>query len=143
MGIYLFLHLTGNSIFFAAIVFGLGIAFFWPCMIGFVAENLPRTGAVGLNLMGGAGMLAVSLYMIFMGGHFDILTLKHLPAGSRLSDYIKAAPGTPMAQALDQAKNASAPDVLHTTFIIPIILIVAFGGLVFYMNAKRKAVVAN
>jgi MFS family permease len=142
LGIYLFLHLDGNAIFLAAVVFGLGIAFFWPCMIGFVAENLPRTGAVGLNLMGGAGMLAVSLYMIFMGGHFDMLTLKHLPAGSHLGDYVKAAPGTPMAQALDQAKNASAPDVLHTTFVIPIILIVAFAGLVFYMSSKKKGAVA-
>lgn len=143
IGIYLFLHLDGNAIFLAAIVFGLGIAFFWPCMIGFVAENLPRTGAVGLNLMGGAGMLAVSLYMIFMGGHFDALTLKHLPPGSNLTEYVKAAPGTPMAQALDQAKNASAPDVLHTTSIIPIILIVAFAGLVIYMKNRKKAALAN
>ena len=30
-------------------------------------ENLPKTGAVGMNLLGGAGMFAVSIYMIFMG----------------------------------------------------------------------------
>ena len=88
-------------------------------------------------------MLAVSLYMIFMGGHFDALTLKHLPPGSSLTEYVKAAPGTPMAQALDQAKNASAPDVLHTTSIIPIILIVAFAGLVIYMKNRKKAALAN
>ena len=51
-------------------------------MIGFVAENLPKTGAVGLNLMGGAGMFAVSIYMIFMGRHYDQLMLSKLPAGA-------------------------------------------------------------
>lgn len=55
LGIYLLVHLHGTAIFGGAIIFGLGVAFFWPCMIGFVAENLPRTGAVGLNLMGGGG----------------------------------------------------------------------------------------
>jgi MFS family permease len=138
LGIYLLIHLHGDAIFLAAIIFGLGVAFFWPCMIGFVSENLPRTGAVGLNLMGGAGMFAVSLYMIFMGGHYDQLTLQHLPAGADLGNYIKAAPGTAMADALVQAKSAAAPDVLNTTLIIPIILIAAFAGLVYYMKVSRK-----
>jgi len=141
LGIFLFINLHGDAIFLAAIIFGLGVAFFWPCMIGFVAENLPRTGAVGLNLIGGAGMFAVSLYMIFMGGYYDRLTLRHLPNGARLSNYIKAADGTPMAQALVQAKSQAGPDVLQTTLIIPLILIVAFGGLVIYMNSRRKRVI--
>jgi MFS family permease len=51
IGIYLMINLDGNAIFLGAFFFGLGVAFFWPCMIGFVSENLPRTGAVGLNLM--------------------------------------------------------------------------------------------
>jgi len=144
LGMYLLIHLHGDAIFLAAIIFGLGVAFFWPCMIGFVAENLPRTGAVGLNLMGGAGMFAVSVYMIFMGGYYDKLTLNHLPVGANLGNYVKAADGSPMAQAFSQARGQAAPDVLNTTLIIPIILIAAFGGLVLYMKAKRKkAVLAN
>jgi MFS family permease len=143
LGIYMLIHLHGESIFFGAVIFGLGVAFFWPCMIGFVAENLPRTGAVGLNLMGGAGMFAVSLYMIFMGGYYDRLTLKYLPAGANLGTYMKAADGTPMAQALANAKSLVGPDVLNTTLVIPIILIVAFGGLVIYMSKRRKAALAS
>lgn len=142
LGIYLMVHLAGNAVFLGAISFGLGVAFFWPCMIGFVAENLPRTGAVGLNLMGGAGMFAVSLYMIFMGGYYDKLTLNHLPAGADLGAYIKAPAGTAMATALDHAKDMAAPDVLNTTLIIPVILIIAFGGLVVYMRSKKKATLA-
>ncbi|RYZ24290.1 MAG: MFS transporter, partial [Chitinophagaceae bacterium] len=59
LGLYLLGHTTGNTLYFAAFIFGIGVCYFWPTMIGFVSENLPKTGAVGLNLMGGAGMFAV------------------------------------------------------------------------------------
>ncbi|MEO6630302.1 MAG: MFS transporter, partial [Mucilaginibacter sp.] len=71
LGIYLLSVLTGDAVFFAAIIFGMGVCFFWPTMLGFVNTNLPNTGAMGLNLMGGAGMFAVSIYTIFMGRHYD------------------------------------------------------------------------
>jgi MFS family permease len=139
LGIYLMIHLHGDAIYLAAVVFGLGVAFFWPCMIGFVAENLPRTGAVGLNLMGGAGMFGVSIYMIFMGGHYDTIMAQKLPSGASLDAYRSAAAGTDMAKAFDAARSAAGPEVLNTTLIIPVVLIVAFAGLVFYMRGKKKS----
>lgn len=138
LGIYLMINLHGDSIYLAAVVFGLGVAFFWPCMIGFVAENLPRTGAVGLNLMGGAGMFGVSIYMIFMGGHYDTIMAQKLPAGASLDAYRSAAAGTDMAKAFDAARSAAGPEVLNTTLLIPVALIVAFAGLVLYMRGRKK-----
>jgi len=138
LGIYLLINLHGDAIFLGAIIFGLGVAFFWPCMIGFVAENLPRTGAVGLNLMGGAGMFGVSIYMIFMGGYYDRLMAQKLPAGATLDAYRSAAAGTDLSKAYDAARSAAGPEVLQTTLIIPIVLIVAFGGLVLYMRSRNK-----
>jgi len=138
LGIYLLVHLHGDAIFLGAIIFGLGVAFFWPCMIGFVAENLPKTGAVGLNLMGGAGMFGVSIYMIFMGGYYDRLMIGKLPAGASLDTYRSAAAGTDLARVYDAARSAAGPEVLNTTLVIPIVLIVAFGGLVIYMRSRNK-----
>lgn len=116
LGIYLLSVLTGDAVFFAAIIFGMGVCFFWPTMLGFVNTNLPNTGAMGLNLMGGAGMFAVSIYTIFMGRHYDEIVAK---AGG---------------------SNATAgQQVLQTTLIIPLVLIVAFAGLVIYMRSKNKA----
>lgn len=138
VGIYLLSTLTGPSIFFAAIIFGMGVCYFWPTMLGFVSENIPESGALGMNLMGGAGMFAVSVYTVFMGSFYDDLVLKKLPSGSDLETYLKAAPGTEMATALSQAKSTAGPDVLQATLVIPIILIIAFAGLVFYMRSKRK-----
>lgn len=143
LGIYLMVHLHGDAIYLAAVVFGLGVAFFWPCMIGFVAENLPRTGAVGLNLMGGAGMFGVSIYMIFMGGYYDGIMAQKLPQGASLDAYRSAAAGTDMAKAFDAARSAAGPEVLNTTLIIPVVLIVAFAGLVFYMRGKKKSAPLN
>ncbi len=87
LGLYLLGHSTGNMIFVGALVFGMGVCYFWPTMLGFVSENLPKTGAVGMNLMGGAGMFAVSIYMILMGKHYDALVATKLPAGADIQLY--------------------------------------------------------
>lgn len=137
-GIYLLGHTSGNMIFVGALVFGMGVCYFWPTMLGFVSENLPKTGAVGLNLMGGAGMFAVSIYMMFMGGYYDKLVAEKLPAGANLADYNAAPAGSPMAAALGEAKKAAGPEVLNATLVIPIVLAVAFAFLVIYMRGRKK-----
>jgi len=138
LGLYLMASTTGFMIFFAAVLFGMGVTFFWPTMLGFVSENIPKSGALGINLMGGAGMFAVSLYLIFMGGVYDGILGKHLPAGAKLGDYQNAAPGSTEADLLVKAKSFAGPEILLQTMIIPLVLIVAFGGLYFYMRGKEK-----
>lgn len=132
-GLYLLGHSTGNMIFVGALVFGMGVCYFWPTMIGFVAENLPKTGAVGLNFMGGAGMFAVSVYLIFMGGYYQDLVESKLPAG--ISETDKTA-------LIEEAKRAAGPEIINVTLIIPIMLVVAFTGLVIYMKNKKKTAAA-
>ncbi|HEY4326899.1 MAG TPA: MFS transporter [Mucilaginibacter sp.] len=114
-GIYLLSTLTGDAVFFAAIIFGMGVCYFWPTMLGFVNTNLPNTGAIGLNLMGGAGMFAVSIYLIVMGKHYD--------------NIVAAAGGD---------SSTAGQQILQTTLIIPLALIVAFAGLVVYMRSRSK-----
>jgi fucose permease len=137
-GIYLLGHSSGNMIFFGALIFGMGVCYFWPTMLGFVTENLPRTGAVGMNLMGGAGMFAVSVYMMFMTGFYDRKVLAKLPEGASLDTYRSAAPGTEMANAYASARSAAGPEILNATLIIPVILTVAFAGLFIYMRGRSK-----
>ena len=45
----------------AATVFAVGVCYLWPTMLGFVSERVPRSGALGLGLMGTVGMAAVGL----------------------------------------------------------------------------------
>jgi MFS family permease len=49
------------TIFAAATLFGVGITFFWPTILGLTSEQCPRGGALTLNAMGGIGMLAVGI----------------------------------------------------------------------------------
>ncbi len=51
---------TGAT-FAAATVFALGVCYFWPTMLGVVSERVPRSGALGLGLMGTVGMATVGL----------------------------------------------------------------------------------
>jgi MFS family permease len=123
-GLYLLGHSSGNMLFAGAILFGMGVCYFWPTMLGFVSENLPKTGAVGMNLMGAAGMFAVSLYMIFMGGYYDQLIANHMENG------------------LEEAKKAAGPEIINVTLIIPIILIVAFASLFLFRKSKNATAAA-
>ncbi|MGJ1269833.1 MFS transporter [Sphingobacterium spiritivorum] len=138
LGLYLLSTLSGNSIFFAALIFGIGVCYFWPTMIGFVAENIPKSGALGINLLGGAGMFAVSIYTILMGNFYDNLIVKHLPEGADIQKYSTAAEGSAEAAAFGSAKNLAGPEVLQVTLILPVVLIFAFLGLVLYMRYLKK-----
>ena len=138
LGLYLLGHTTGNMLFAGALIFGIGVCYFWPTMLGFVSENLPKTGAVGMNLMGGAGMFAVSLYMIFMGGYYDRLLAAKLPVGATVQAYSDSSATSQMINTLNEAKKAAGPEIINATLIIPVILVIAFAGLFFYMRGKRK-----
>ncbi len=138
LGLYLLGNTSGNMIFVGALVFGLGVCYFWPTMLGFVSENIPKSGAVGINLMGGAGMFAVSLYMMFMGGVYDNKIAAKLRAGADLKLYNSSEADAGMKAALGEANKAAGPEILNATLFIPIILIVAFAGLYLYMRNKKK-----
>jgi MFS family permease len=52
---------TTPMAFASATVFAIGICYFWPTMLGFVSERVPKSGALGLGLMGAIGMATVGL----------------------------------------------------------------------------------
>ena len=63
---------TGMTSFLAAAVFAIGVCYFWPTMLSFVAEKIPSSGALGLSLMGGLGMFSVSIVLWGMGLVMDM-----------------------------------------------------------------------
>ena len=68
VGLLLMSYLNGAvPSFLAAAVFAVGICFFWPTMLGFVSENIPESGALGLSIFGGAGMLSTSIFLPLSG----------------------------------------------------------------------------
>jgi MFS family permease len=64
--------------FAAATVFGVGIAYFWPTMLGVTAERFPKGGALLLGLMGSVGNLAIWQILPQMGAVYDSYSVKAL-----------------------------------------------------------------
>lgn len=131
-------YAQGYMIFAAAGVFAVGICFFWPTMIGFVSEKLPKTGPLGLSLMGGVGMLSVSLILPIMGQAYENQLLKIVPDGLNVEVLKDAAMGTKEAVIWARAKLAAGATTLRYASILPGILVIAFGLL--YFSRKRRAV---
>ena len=68
IGLLLMSYVSGAFLTFAAAaVFAIGICFFWPTMLGFLSENIPESGALGLSIFGGAGMLSTSIFLPISG----------------------------------------------------------------------------
>ncbi len=123
LGIYMMSIATGPMVYLAAILFAIGVMYFWPTMLGFTSEYLPKTGALGMSLMGGAGMFATSLWQPVIGGWLD-------------SERAKAVASGLSADAADLAAGQATLDNLA---LFPMILIVAFGLLFFF----RKNIEGN
>ena len=60
-GLYLLSGAAGLSVLAAATLYGVGKSFFWGTSLGLCSEQFPKGGAVAINIMAGAGMLAAGI----------------------------------------------------------------------------------
>ena len=81
IGIFLFSTQTGSMVYVAAIFFALGICYFWPNIIGFVAEKIPASGALGMSIIGGMGMFSSSIFQPIIGSWIDSSTAEQATKG--------------------------------------------------------------
>ena len=126
IGIFLFSTQTGAMVYVAAIFFALGVCYFWPNMIGFVAEKIPLSGALGMSIVGGMGMFSSSIFQTIIGGWIDSSTAEQAALGLT---------GTSLDLAAGQ-------QTLTNMVSFPIILIVLFTILYFWQrNAKSTEAV--
>ena len=57
--------------FAAATIFGVGVSYFWPTMLGITSEQFPKGGALLLGVMGALGNIAVDRALPLMGRIYD------------------------------------------------------------------------
>ena len=134
IGLLLLSYSSGWTTIAATAIFAIGVTYFWPTMLGYVAEYLPRTGALGLSIMGGAGMLSVSLILPFMGKLYDNQVVAAIPKTYTISDILNSIQGTSEFQILTQAKVIAGSETLRLVAILPAFLIVSF--LFLYFRTK-------
>jgi MFS family permease len=126
LGIYSMSIATGNMVYVSALLFAFGVTYFWPTMIGFVAENIPQSGALGMSMLGGAGMFAVSLWNPVIGGWIDQAREQALAIKSTS----------------EVAELAAGQATLANLSLFPLVLIFAFVGLVIFMKNNVYSKVA-
>lgn len=122
IGVYLFSTQTGAMAYVAAIVYALGIAYFWPNMIGFIADKIPKSGALGMSIIGAVGMFSTSIFQPIIGRWID-------------QDRAEAAAAGLTG---DELELVAGQSTLATMTILPGILIVLFTILYFWMRAREK-----
>ena len=119
VAIYMMSIADGTMLYGASILFAFGVCYFWPTMIGFVSEYMPKTGALGMSLVGGMGMFATGIWNPIIGSWIDTNTQTALDAG--------------LTQ--DLAEIAAGKATLGNMTYFPLILIVFFG--ILFLNRKN------
>jgi MFS family permease len=150
-------HAGIGTIFAAATLFGVGITFFWPTILGLTSEQCPKGGALTLNAMGGIGMLAVGILGApFLGYMQESSTTQQLQSTNPAlyqqvtmkQNYLLGA-----YQAIDPAKSAIVTDAkskadlqaattagkfsaLGKMAMFPAFTFVCYLALIFYFKSK-------
>lgn len=119
LGLYLMSIASGGFIYLAAIIFAVGVCYFWPTMVGFVSEYIPNSGALGMSLLGAAGMFALTFWNPVIGSWID---------GAREVATASGVTG-------DDIEIAAGRGALTKLVYFPLFLIVAF-GLLFAFRKK-------
>ena len=122
IGIYMFSTVTGPMAYVAAIIFALGICYFWPVMVGAVAQRVPLSSALGMSVIGGVGMFSTSIFQPIIGNWIDEARTEN------------------MTQGLSGAalELAAGQDTLEKMVAFPAILIVLFTILFFWQKNPKS-----
>lgn len=130
IGLYLIsVATTAAPAFFAATLFAIGVCFYWPTMLGVVSERFPKTGALGLAIMGGAGMLASGFIQPIIGHRYDVVAAS---AAKMTMEQYKAPGAKIPPEALAEGGRAALQQVV----ILPIILTLVFAAMYMYDKAR-------
>lgn len=125
IGVYLLSTSTGSMVYVAAITFAIGVCYFWPNMIGFVAEKIPASGALGMSMVGAVGMFSTAIFQPIIGGWID---------ASRVTQEANGLSG-------DALELAAGQQTITYMVSFPGLLVVLF-TLLYFWQKKNKVSVA-
>jgi MFS family permease len=114
----------------AATVWGVGVCYMWPTMLGITSERFPRGGAFLIGLTGSAGGLSIYFVLPAIGRIFDNAKAAAANAAGYTFDALqKAAETSPAAKAtLEQVKSQAYGYSFRVVAILPAILLIVFGA---------------
>ena len=137
----------------AATVYGVGKTFFWPTMLGVVAEQSPKGGALTLNSVSGAGMIGVGIVgAVFLGFiqdtsverqlietapaiHEQVVDSKRWLFGS-YDAVIPDRVTEDVAEVVENATSIARKEALSTVTVFPLIMLASYLLLIFYFRSR-------
>jgi fucose permease len=137
LGLLAISHAHGMVLFAAATVFAIGVCFFWPTMLGYVNTRFPATGAVGLAIMGGAGMLSAGLILPIIGKSYDKGIDVRIPADQTRAS-LNAATSGPLADLWNRIQADAGLHTLGHIALMPVALTVIF--LILFVSSRKARV---
>ncbi|HEY5968495.1 MAG TPA: MFS transporter [Chitinophagaceae bacterium] len=160
-GLFLLSRSSGVMILAAATIYGLGKTFFWPTMLGVVAERFPKGGALTLNITGGLGMIAAGVIGAGILGFIQDSSIekgiKKYDATNNTSlsnNYVTVEKTSVFGdyRAIDQQKISAASadelatitgvqqkakkEALQNIVIFPVIMFISYMALILYFKRK-------
>ena len=160
-GLFMMSGATGGLILAAATFYGIGKSFFWGTSMAVASEQFPKGGAVAINMLGGAGMLAAGIVgSVLLGAAQDHSTRHGLEAydtqnhTSLVATYLTETKVSIFGayKALDDTKLAAAPaedkavlaglgdaakkDALKEVALLPVITLLIYIGLIAWFRRR-------
>ena len=156
IGLFSLSAATGVAILLAATIYAFGKTFFWPTMLGVVAEQFPRGGALTLNAAGGVGMLGVGVVGAQILGYWvdkgvgeeyaatypeaaaEVVVEQPWAFGSVetvSADALEARPAAEQAF-IETATEDEKKETLATVTIFPMIMLACYLGLIAYFKTR-------
>jgi MFS family permease len=111
----------------ASTLWGVGVCYMWPTMLGVTSERFPKGGAVLMGLTGSAGMISNFFVVPLMGKIYDNYTQAALSRQGLQLDAVIADKSPAMQAALQAAQTEAAPYAFRYVSAAAIVLIVVFG----------------
>ncbi len=141
-GLFLMSRSQGPVLFASATVFAFGVCFFWPTMLGYTNERFPKTGALGLAIMGGAGMLSAGFVLPVIGKWYDDGISAGIPEGTTIDALKAAEAGSPQAAEWATIQADAGLHALGQVAYLPVGLTVIFLALLLATPRNGKSVEA-
>ena len=138
VGLYAMSQTSGVMLYLSATVFAAGVCFFWPTMLGYTNDRFPKTGALGLAIMGGAGMLGAGVSAPIIGKFFDNGIAHRLAAGQTVAALSAAPEGSDLAKTWLNIQASAGLEALGKVAALPVFLFFVFLVL-FLTRSKSKA----
>lgn len=161
IGLFWLAGATGTALLAAATFYGIGKSFFWGTSLAVASERFPRGGAVTVNVMAGAGMLAAGIVGASLLG-----TIQDRSSAAGLAAYDRAN-GTQLAatylsapkqgvfgeyRALDTAALGRAPEAerhaidrvvaegkkgaLREIALLPVLMLAVYLALILFFRSR-------